>query len=68
MSRQRRDLTCVQCGQPTREGFYHHAGASGHGVSGWPSDEPLCLACMRIAIWGSAEPPLKRRRKGVNLQ
>ena len=53
---------CSLCGVESRTGFYYHEG-TGHGVDGWESDQPLCLSCARLMIWGEFLPPFSQHRR-----
>jgi hypothetical protein len=48
----------------SKTGYYYHEGTNYHGVGGWPSEQPLCLTCARLMIWGDEGRPLvKKGRK-----
>ena len=57
---------CSLCGKEERTGFYYHEGPHTyphHGIDGWESDQPLCLQCTRLMIWGREEPPVKQSNR-----
>ena len=61
--------TCVDCGTETYDRYFRgeKRGPADHGISGWESEQPLCVRCARIAIWGTPEPPPFGRKRKARL-
>jgi hypothetical protein len=60
----RKPLPCALCGTVENTPFFYHGGTDFHGVDGHESDQPLCVRCARLMIWGSFEAPDLGTRKG----